>query len=87
MTDDPFYRPGHRSAPPVPRPAERMWEVTRADGVSFACDLRYHGEFGVEAQILRDAELLIGRRFATRAEAVAWAETERAIVVTVDAQV
>ena len=39
--------------------------------------LRYHGEFGVEAQILRDGQLFAGRRFDTRALAVQWAELER----------
>jgi hypothetical protein len=31
------------------------------------------GEYGVEAQILRDGEVLVGYRFPTRAMAVQWA--------------
>ena len=31
--------------------------------------LRYHGEWGVEAQLFRDLEFLYGRRWPTREEA------------------
>jgi hypothetical protein len=43
----------------------------------FACELRYQGEWGVEAQFLKNEELLIGRRFDTREQAVRWAEEMR----------
>jgi hypothetical protein len=43
-------------------------------------ELRYHGEYGVEAQILRQGDLVIGRRFDTRALAVQWAEKERKVL-------
>jgi hypothetical protein len=33
---------------------------------------------GLEAQIYRDCKFVIGWRFNTKAEAVAWAEAERA---------
>ena len=36
-----------------------------------------HGGYGIEAQISMDGNLLIGRRFETRALAVQWAEAER----------
>jgi hypothetical protein len=36
-----------------------------------------HGNWGVEAQIMIDGGLLIGRRFETRALALQWAEMER----------
>lgn len=37
----------------------------------------YHrGEWAVEGQILHDGELLIGRRFDTRALAVQWLELD-----------
>jgi hypothetical protein len=43
-----------------------------------AAQLRHHGEYGVEAQILRDGgDVLVGYRFQTRALAVQWAEEER----------
>jgi hypothetical protein len=39
----------------------------RADGATIRCELRYHDEFGVEAQFFRNGELVISRRFDTRA--------------------
>jgi hypothetical protein len=44
---------------------------------TYAAQLRYHGEYGVEAQILRDGDVLVGYRFQTRAQAVQWTERER----------
>jgi hypothetical protein len=38
--------------------------------VRWNAELRYHGEYGVEAQLLRQGELVIGRHFDTRALAV-----------------
>jgi hypothetical protein len=48
------------------------------NGVVWSAELRYHGEYGVEAQILRDGELAMGRRFVLKEQAVRWAEGERA---------
>jgi hypothetical protein len=76
MADDPFYSPVHRSAPRVPRPGEPLWEL-HANHVTWNCELRYQGEFGVEAQIFGDGRFFAGRRFDTRALAVQWAELER----------
>jgi hypothetical protein len=73
-----FYTPGH--VPPtlrvVPRPAEPLWEL-RKDHVTYTCELRYHGEWGVEAQIFHDGDFRVSWRYQTRAQAVAWAEGER----------
>jgi hypothetical protein len=79
MTDDPFNfaKPGHVNSQRQPRPGDLLWEFRRADHHTFSCELRYHGEFGVEAQFLRDGDLLIGRRFDTKALAVQWANLER----------
>jgi hypothetical protein len=78
MTDtDPFYAPGRTSAPRGPRPGEPLWAFGRADQHTWSCELRDHGAVGVEAQILKDGELVIGRRFDTRALAVQWAAEER----------
>ena len=79
MSDEPFYTPGLRIAPPKPRPSEPLW-MFRKGHHQMSCELRYRGEFGVEAQILSDGELRIGRRFDTRALAVQWAELERAAI-------
>jgi hypothetical protein len=46
--------------------------------VTWSGELRYHGEYGVEAQILRNGELSMGRRFMLKEEAVRWAEEEKA---------
>jgi len=38
---------------------------------------RYHGEWGFEAQIFRETDFVIGRRFDLRELAVRWAEELR----------
>ena len=77
VPDDQFYSPSHKATPSrTPRPGEPLWSF-RKDGATWSAELRYHGEFGVEAQILRESELVIGRRFDTRALAVQWADEER----------
>ena len=57
--------------------SDRTKSVNSAGSVTWEAELRYHGEFGAEAQILRQGELVIGRRFGTRALAVQWDEEER----------
>ena len=47
----------------------------------FVCELRDHGEAGVEAMLYQDEELLVSRRFATRELAVRWADAERKTIV------
>jgi hypothetical protein len=42
-----------------------------------SCELRYQGEYGVEAQFFHDGTFFSGRRFETKAQALAWAELER----------
>lgn len=69
------------NAPPVPRtkprPGELLLGFVRKDGIEIACELRYHGEYGVEAQFFRRGEFWYSRRFPLRAQAVQWAEEER----------
>jgi hypothetical protein len=62
--------------PCKPRPCDPLWSVWH-NHHAYAAQLRYHGEYGVEAQILRDGDVLVGYRFQTRALAVQWAEEER----------
>jgi hypothetical protein len=62
--------------PCKPRPDEPLWRMSR-NHHAYAAQLRYHGEYGVEAQILRDGDVLAGYRFQTRALAMLWAEEER----------
>jgi hypothetical protein len=67
----------HKPAPAVaPRRGENVW--TRLKGTRVAeCELRYHGEYGVEAQFYRDGEFFSSRRFDLKAEALQWAQLER----------
>ena len=55
--------------PTKPRANEKLWEVWARHKL-FSCELKYHGEFGVEAQIFENGDLLVGRRFDTRQLAV-----------------
>ena len=55
---------------------EPLW-VLRRDGMTWDAGLRFHGEpYGWEAQLFRQGEFAIGRRFDTRALAIQWAEQE-----------
>lgn len=58
---------------------ELLWEI-RVKHVTWSCELHVHGEWGVEAKILRDGALVIGRRFDLRALALQWAELERTAI-------
>ena len=59
-----------------PRPNEKLWEVWARHKL-FSCELKYHGEVGVEAQIFENGDLIVGRRFDTRQLAVNWAMLEK----------
>jgi len=51
------------------------------DHVTWSCEFRFHGEScGWEAQLLREGELVIGRRFDLRRLAEQWAEEERKVL-------
>ena len=69
-----------KTARVVPREPEPLSEVRSLDHHTWSALLRYHGEWGVEAQIYRDGNFVIGWRFNTRVEAVQWAEAERALI-------
>lgn len=62
------------NAPPIParkpRPAEPLWSMCK-DGHQIDAELRGHGEYGWELQLLRDGGFYAGRRFDLRAQAVA----------------
>jgi hypothetical protein len=59
-----------------PRPNEKLWDVWARHKL-FSCELKYHGEFGVEARIFENPELLVGYRHQTRALAVQRAERQK----------
>ena len=59
------------------RSGEPLWTI-RVNHVTYSAELNFHGEsYGWEAQIFRETDFTIGRRFILRAEAVGWAEAER----------
>jgi hypothetical protein len=45
--------------------SEPMWTLTKGTR-RLTCELKFHGEYGVETLVLRDGELYVGRRFPTR---------------------
>ena len=50
MSDDPFFSPTHKlPAPESLKPGELLFEFLRGHDC-FLCELRDHGEYGVEAQ-------------------------------------
>jgi hypothetical protein len=77
MSDQPFFTPKRKIAPRQPRVGEHLWAI-RKDGRQLDCELRDHGAFGVEVQVYRERELLYGRRWATRALALAEADAREA---------
>jgi hypothetical protein len=73
MTNYDPFRPVPQTKP---RPNEKLWEVWARHKL-FSCELKYHGEFGVEAQIFENGDLIVGRRFDTRQLTVNWAVLEK----------
>ena len=59
----------HQPPPIKPRESEPLWTLTKGPK-TLTCELRYHGEHGVETLVLLDSELYVGRRFPTRALAL-----------------
>jgi hypothetical protein len=61
--DEPFYSPNAKPAPArVAKPGELLFEFLRGHD-RFLCELRDHGDFGVEAQFYQNEEFLFSRRF------------------------
>lgn len=86
MSDDqPFYAPDLRPLPPrQPVPGELVEEFLVGHD-RWRIELREHGQWGVEAQLLKNEEFFASRTFAPwldpsrtpRAMAIAWAAEER----------
>ena len=70
---------GEAAATPHAQPGEPVWTLTKAPK-HLDCELRDDGELGCEVQLLRDGEFDKGRRFATRARALAHATAMRALL-------
>ena len=81
MTDDqPWYSPTYK--PPTPatlQPRELLFTFSRGAD-RFRCELRKQREFGIEAQFFQNDELFVSQRFDEREQALAWAESERAVI-------
>jgi hypothetical protein len=70
---DPFKGP----VPPTkPRPNEKLWEFLKGHDI-YSCELKYRGEYGVEAQLFKNAEFFVGHLCITRELAVNWATLEK----------
>jgi hypothetical protein len=76
MSDQPFYAPDHKPTPLKRQAGEHLWAI-RKDGQQLDCELRDHGQWGVEVQIYREREFLYGRRWPTRALALEEADDQK----------
>jgi hypothetical protein len=70
------YAPDRRITARQRQPGEPLWSI-RKDGLQLDCELRDHGEWGVEVQIYREREFLYGRHRATRALALEEADQRK----------
>jgi hypothetical protein len=53
-------------APRQPRPGELVWSLRNTDRRQVDCELRDHGSFGVEVQILIERDFVYGHRSPSR---------------------
>jgi hypothetical protein len=51
--------------------------VRKSDRTHVRCELRHHGDWGAEALLFFNGQLVLGRRFDSREAAVQWANLER----------
>jgi hypothetical protein len=74
MRDD-EYTPFRRYVDPKRQPGERLWTVLK-DTVTHHVELRDDEQLGAgtELQLFRNEEFIRGRRFKTRAQAIAEAD-------------
>jgi hypothetical protein len=77
MSRDPLYAWNTPLiAPSKPKPAEPLWSVSM-DRRQIDAELRGHGEYGWEFQLLHDREFYVGRRFDLREQAITHGEQVR----------
>jgi hypothetical protein len=77
MSDQSFYAPNQKLTPPPERqPGEHLWTI-RKYGRQLDCELRDHGQWGVEVQVYREREFLYGRRWPSRALAPVEADAQK----------
>jgi hypothetical protein len=81
ISDDlPFYAP-NKPPPPGPQaaPGEHLWTLARG-AESRRAELRDHRRVDVELQIFNQVEFVLGRRYETRAIAMAEATAVRDVL-------
>ena len=74
-----FFAPNHKPKPVVrPKPpSEPVWTLHKGEK-RVECEIRYHGEaYGFECVCLYDGELVYGRRFVMKADALTEADAQR----------
>lgn len=76
MRDQNSCLPGRKPLVRRPKAGEEIWRIY-VTHVFWSCELRDHGKWSVEAQILRGGDLFIARRFDVRESAVRWADEQR----------
>jgi hypothetical protein len=67
----------HRPPPRVETPGVLLFSFRDHKQRQVDCELRDHGQYGVEAQFFVDREFRLSRRFDTKELAEQWARIER----------
>jgi hypothetical protein len=76
MRDDDWYKPKPRRHCRGNPSRGSLSGRSRRTG-TYRCELLFHEQGGTEAQILKDGELMYGRRFEEGWQTLQWAEEER----------
>jgi hypothetical protein len=79
MSDNPLHS-GYRPPVRLGTPGELLFSFRDHQHRQVDCELRYHGQHGVEAQFLVDREFRLSRRFDSKELAIQWAEQERPFI-------
>jgi hypothetical protein len=76
--DEPFEIP-RRMPHSEPTAREVLYEfIRKSDQAQFRCELRDHGEYGLEVRVFKDGKVAGAAVFATRTFALQWADMKRA---------
>jgi hypothetical protein len=74
---DGWFKPKLSPPPPrQPKPRNGLWTIAK-NGHTYTCELVFHDQGGTEAQIMKDGELIIGRRFEEGWQTLQWATFEK----------
>ena len=80
MRDDDWYTPKPSPPPPrQPKPRTPLWTLEK-NGHTYRANCSSTIRAGAEAQILKDGELMFGRRFEEGWQTLQWAEEERKFI-------